>query len=188
MQNLEELKKQVKNCKKCKLCSDKTLKVFGKGNEHSGIMIIGEAPGKNEEKEGIPFVGKAGENLNKYLKEAGFNIEKDIYFCNVLKCRTTDENKIKKDRRPQKDEIKNCRTFLEPQIEIINPKVIILCGVTAMKFFKIAEPLKNIHGKEITKNGRKIYPVYHPVARVKDETKINDLKNIIRKIKEQNEQ
>lgn len=183
MQNLEELKKQVKNCKKCKLCSDKTLKVFGKGNEHSGIMIIGEAPGEKEEIEGIPFVGRAGENLNKYLKEAGFDIEKDIYFCNVLKCRTTDKNNNKKDRRPQKDEIKNCRTFLEQQIKIINPKVIILCGVTAMKFFKITEPLKNIHGKGITKNGRKIYQVYHPVARVKDEIKINDLRNIIREIK-----
>ena len=72
---------------------------------------------------------------------------------------------------------------MEQQIEIINPKVIILCGVTAMKFFKIAEPLKNIHGKEIIKNGRKIYPVYHPVARVKDETKIEDLKSIMKSIK-----
>lgn len=178
MQNLEELKKQVEKCKKCKLCSNEAIKVFDKGNEHAEIMIVGEAPGEKEEIEGIPFVGRAGENLNKYLKEAGFNIEKDIYFCNVLKCRTTNENKIKKDRRPQKDEIKNCRTFLEQQIEIINPKVIILCGVTAMKFFKIAEPLKNIHGKEIAKNGRKIYPVYHPVARVKDEIKIKDLLNI----------
>lgn len=183
MQNLEELKKQVKNCKKCKLCSDKTLKAFGKGNEHSGIMIIGEAPGKNEEKEGIPFVGKAGKNLGNYLIEAGFDIEKDIYFCNVLKCRTTDKNNNKKDRRPKEDEIKNCRTFLEQQIKIINPKIIILCGVTAMKFFKIIEPLKSIHGKEIIKNGRKIYPVYHPVARIKDETKINDLRNIMREIK-----
>ena len=178
MINLDELKKQVEKCQKCELCSENATKVFGKGNEHAEIMIVGEAPGEKEEIEGIPFVGRAGENLNKYLKEAGFNIEKDIYFCNVLKCRTTDENKNKKDRRPQKDEIKNCRTFLEQQIEIINPKVIILCGVTATKFFKITEPLKNIHGKEIAKNGRKIYPVYNPVARVKDETKINDLLNI----------
>ena len=187
MQNLEELKNQVELCEKCSQIKNKT-KVFGKGNKQAEIMIIGEAPGCEEVKNREPFVGKAGENLNKYLKEAGFDIEKDIYFGNVLKCRTIDENNNKKDRRPQKDEIKNCRTFLEQQIEIINPKVIILCGVTAMKFFKIAEPLKSIHGKEITKNGRKIYPVYHPVARVKDETKINDLKNIKRKIKEQNEQ
>lgn len=190
MQNLEELKKQVELCEKCELCSNNATKVFGKGNEHAEIMIIGEAPGCEEVKNREPFVGKAGVKLKSYLKEAGFDIEKDIYFCNVLKCRTTDENKNKnkKDRRPQKDEIKNCRTFLEQQIEIIKPKVIILCGVTAMKFFKITELLKIIHGKEITKNGRKIYPVYHPVARVKDEIKINDLKNIKRKIKEQNEQ
>ncbi len=187
MQNLEELKNQVKKCKKCELCSNNATKVFGKGNEYAEIMIIGEAPGEKEEIDGIPFVGRAGEKLNKYLKEAGFDKEKDIYFANVLKCRTTDKNNNKKDRRPQEDEIKNCRTFLKQQIEIINPKFIILCGVTAMKFFKITEPLKNIHGKEISKNGRKIYPVYHPVARVKDEIKINDLKNIKRKIKEQNE-
>ncbi len=178
MQNLEELKKQVEKCKKCKLCSNNATKVFGKGNEYAEIMIIGEAPGCEEVEDGKPFVGTAGKKLDNYLIEAGFDKEKDIYFCNVLKCRTTDKNNKEKDRRPQKDEIKNCRTFLEQQIEIINPKVIILCGVTAMKFFKIAEPLKNIHGKEITKNGRKIYPVYHPVARVKDETKINDFKNI----------
>lgn len=176
MQNLEELKKQVEKCQKCKLCSNEAIKVFGKGNEHAEIMIIGEAPGCEEVKKREPFVGTAGKNLDKCLKEAGFDIEKDIYFANVLKCRPIGNNE--KDRRPKKDEIKNCRTFLEQQIEIINPKVIILCGVTAMKFFKITEPLKNIHGKEIIKNGRKIYPVYHPVARVKDEIKINDLLNI----------
>ncbi len=182
MINLYELKKQVELCEKCLQIKNKT-KVFGKGNEHAEIMIIGEAPGCEEVKNREPFVGKAGVKLKSYLKEVGFDIEKDIYFCNVLKCRTTDKNKNKKDRRPQKDEIKNCRTFLEQQIEIINPKFIILCGVTAMKFFKIAEPLKNIHGKEITKNGRKIYPVYHPVARVKDKTKIEDLKSIMKSIK-----
>ena len=139
-------------------------------------MIIGEAPGCEEVKKREPFVGRAGEKLNTYLLETGFDIEKDIYFANVLKCRPISNNE--KDRRPKEDEIKNCKNFLEQQIEIINPKVIILCGVTAIKFFKIIEPIKNIHSKENTKNGRKIYPVYHPVARVKDEIKINDLKNI----------
>ena len=176
MINLDELKKQVEKCQKCELCSENATKVFGKGNEHAGIMIIGEAPGCEEVKKREPFVGRAGEKLNTYLLETGFDIEKDIYFANVLKCRPISNNE--KDRRPKEDEIKNCKNFLEQQIEIINPKVIILCGVTAMKFFKIIEPLKNIHGKEITKYGRKIYPVYHPVARVKDEIKINDLKNI----------
>lgn len=175
MQNLEELKKQVELCEKCSQIKNKT-KVFGKGNKQAEIMIIGEAPGCEEVENGKPFVGTAGKKLDNYLIEAGFDKEKDIYFANVLKCRPIGNNE--KDRRPKKDEIKNCRTFLERQIEIINPKVIILCGVTAMKFFKITEPLKNIHGKEITKNSRKIYPVYHPVARVKDEIKINDLKNI----------
>lgn len=182
MQNLEELKKQVELCEKCSQIKNKT-KVFGKGNKQAEIMIIGEAPGCEEVENWKPFVGTAGKKLDNYLIEAGFDKEKDIYFCNVLKCRTTDKNNNKKDRRPKEDEIKNCKNFLEQQIEIINPKVIILCGVTAMKFFKIAEPLKNIHGKEITKNGRKIYPVYHPVARVKDKTKIEDLKSIMKSIK-----
>lgn len=127
---LENLKKECEKCTACELYSTRNNIVFADGNpDKASIVLIGEAPGENEDLRGIPFVGRAGKLLNEFLQKAGINREKDLYIINTIKCRPP------KNRIPTDKEKKACRDFLLSQIEIINPKIILLCGATAMKSF-----------------------------------------------------
>lgn len=173
---LNEISLKVKNCKDCSLCQNRDCSVFSKGNADAQIMLIGEASGKQENEQGLPFVGKSGEQLDDLLKKAGFeNPESEIYFCNVVKCRPVKNNK---DRKPSKEEVLACKKYLLEQINIVNPKIIILCGNTAKNVFEIKEPMKTAHGK-MYKNGEiKLFPIYHPRASITNEIKIADLHKI----------
>ena len=142
-------------------------------------MLIGEAPGREENEQGLPFVGKSGKKLNYLLTSSGFNPNTDIYFCNVVKCRPIRNNK---DRKPNKKEVFECIDYLYEQIHIINPVAIILCGSTAKNVFNIKEPMKNIHGKKFERDSIKVFPVYHPRASIKEQDKINDFKSIKKQI------
>lgn len=176
---LNKLYTEVKNCKCCSLCNNRIKTVFSRGNENAKILLIGEAPGKQENEVGMPFIGKSGQQLNSLLSEAGFNPEQDIYFCNVVKCRPVKNNK---DRKPSKQEIEACVNYLNCQIEIIKPEVIILCGNTAKNIFNITKSMKEVHGSCIEKNGLKLIPVYHPRASITNEVKLNDFKKVRRKL------
>ena len=173
---LNELSLKVKICEDCSLCQNRNCSVFSKGNANAQVMLIGEAPGKQENEKGVPFVGKSGEQLDNLLKEAGFeNPEADIYFCNVVKCRPVKNNK---DRKPSKEEILSCKKYLLEQINIVKPEIIILCGNTAKNVFEIKEPMKTAHGK-MYKNGEiKLFPIYHPRASITNAIKIADLHKI----------
>ena len=120
-------------------------------------MIIGEAPGAKEEEIGEPFVGRSGKLLDKLLKNAGIDINQDVYFCNVVKCRPP------KNRRPTKIEIQENLPWLYQQIKLVNPSVIVLVGATALEaILKIKSPISILRGEWIDWEGRLVMPVFHP--------------------------
>ena len=120
-ETLEELENSIKDCNKCKLCSGRNNIVFGVGNENADMMFIGEGPGADEDAQGIPFVGKAGQLMNKAFEGIGINRDK-VYIANIVKCRPP------QNRNPEKDEAEACIDYLRNQVMIIKPKIIVLLG------------------------------------------------------------
>ena len=169
-QMLNDLKQECENCRVCEIGKDRTNLVFGIGNPDTAkIVFIGEAPGEQEDKEGIPFVGKAGQFLDEYLKKAGIDREKDLYIINTLKCRPfTIKNQktgIKSNRPPMREEKQACEKFMLRQIEIINPKLVVLCGNNALKSLCGSKyTVTKTHGKlaNLEYKGRKAIAIYHP--------------------------
>lgn len=159
---LEKLKKECENCTACELHKTRNNVVFADGNpETSKIILIGEAPGENEDLQGLPFVGRAGKLLNEFLEKAGVSREKDLYIINTVKCRPP------KNRVPSKEEKSLCRDFLIRQIEIIDPKIILLCGATALASFSSSKiPISKIRGEvfEVESREKKYsaMPIFHP--------------------------
>ena len=131
--------------------------VVSRGNPFAKLMIIGEAPGAKEEEIGEPFVGRSGKLLDKLLQNAGIDINQDVYFCNVVKCRPP------KNRRPTKIEIQENLPWLYQQIKLVNPRVIVLVGATALEaILKIKSPISILRGKWIDWEGKLVMPVFHP--------------------------
>ncbi len=128
-EQLNELKKECENCLKCELGKTRTRSVFSDGNANAKILLIGEAPGADEDKTGTPFVGRAGKLLTSLIEECGFSRKNDFYICNTVKCRPP-ENRV-----PTDNEKKLCENYLMSQIKIVQPKVIVLCGATSAKSF-----------------------------------------------------
>lgn len=159
---LNKLKHECQNCESCELHKTRNNIVFGDGNpETAKIVLIGEAPGENEDLQGIPFVGRAGKLLNEFLEKAGISREKDLYIINTIKCRPP------KNRVPSNEEKEACKNFLLSQIEILDPKIILLCGATAMKsFLKSKDSISKIRGEifdiEIKGKEYNAMPIFHP--------------------------
>lgn len=180
MNYLEDLKLQCRKCTNCSLFETKINTVFSDGNENAKILLIGEAPGENEDLQGKPFVGMAGKIMNKYLELAEISREKDLYITNIVKCRPP------KNRKPKTSEKKACFDFLVKQIEYINPKVIVLCGGTALETFVKGKKISDVHGQiikiDINGKGYNAIAIYHPspLCRVPNKQKIcvEDLKKI----------
>lgn len=147
-----------KSCHKCKLRDGATQVVPGAGNIHSEILFIGEAPGKNEDIQGLPFVGASGKFLNELLASIGLNRE-DIYIANMIKCRPPEN------RDPEPDELEACADWLTQQIDLINPKIIVTLGRFGMaRFFGPKKKISEIHGKVLYKNDRAHISLYHPAV------------------------
>ena len=131
--------------------------VVSRGNPFAKLMIIGEAPGAKEEEIGEPFVGRSGKLLDKLLQNAGIDINQDVYFCNVVKCRPP------QNRRPTKIEIQENLPWLYQQIKLVNPSVIVLVGATALEaILKIKSRISILRGKWIDWEGKLLMPVFHP--------------------------
>ena len=126
---LNKLKEECNNCQKCILGSTRTNIVFSDGNPNAKILLIGEAPGADEDATGTPFVGRAGKFLSKLIEESGLSRKDDFYICNTVKCRPP-ENRV-----PTDEEKALCENYLLSQIKTVNPKVIVLCGATSAKSF-----------------------------------------------------
>lgn len=155
---MDKLREKLKNCTKCPLHCTRTNVVISDGSVSADIMLIGEAPGADEDKTGIPFVGRAGKLLNEFLIKAGFDRKKDLYIANTVKCRPPEN------RKPTKEEKIACEDNLKKQIDMVKPKVIILCGATAMESFIKDKKLtiSKARGQVFDLNGIKLVPIFHP--------------------------
>lgn len=175
-ETIEDLKQSCNNCEKCKLHTTRQNIVFGVGNENAKIMFIGEGPGGDEDKLGEPFVGKAGQLMNKAFDIVGIKRE-EVYIANIVKCRPPNN------RNPEYEEADSCKEYLESQINLIKPQIIILLGSVALKNILGKEyGITASRGKWFEKDGIKILPTFHPAALLRDETKKIDFWNDLKKI------
>lgn len=163
--NWEDLEKSILECKKCRLCTNRTNIVFGQGNKKARLMFIGEGPGADEDKQGIPFVGKAGQLMNNAFQALKINRE-DVYIANIVKCRPPSN------RVPEDDEVQTCLNYLRNQVILIKPKIIVLLGSTALKNILGKEyGITAVRGNWMEKNSIKYMPTWHPAALLRDENK-----------------
>lgn len=160
---LQELRGEIGDCTRCKLHKTRTTIVFGEGNPDARIMFIGEGPGKEEDLQGRPFVGRAGLLLTAII-EKGMNLKRsDVYIANVVKCRPTVNMEFNRDRPPDEEETSSCSGFLMKQIEIIQPEVIVTLGNPSTKFLlKTKQGITKIRGNWFDYHGIHVIPTYHP--------------------------
>ena len=183
MDKLSELREEVLACTCCGLSKTRRNVVFGNGNPDAGIFIIGEAPGFDEDRIGKVFVGKSGQLLDKIFEACNFSRDKHLYISNILKCRPPGN------RNPGVDEQKACIPYLLKQIDIIDPKILILLGSVPFKVFFGAD-VKITRDRGIWKNyfNRWVMPTYHPSALLRNPNlktdSWKDFKDIIRKYRE----
>lgn len=168
---LDELRVQVESCRRCPLCDGRTQTVFGVGSPHARVMFIGEAPGKNEDLQGEPFVGAAGHYLNELLGCAGLRRE-DVFIANVLKCRPPGN------RDPRPEEIQTCTPFLREQTRTIDPEVLVTLGKFSTQFvLKTQVGITRLHGRVQRAGKFLVFPIFHPAAALYDGAKREALEN-----------
>lgn len=153
----ERLYEEIRNCTRCALAETRGMAVPGEGPLNSDVMFIGEAPGANEDRQGRPFVGAAGQFLEELLGAAGLK-RSEVYICNVLKCRPPGN------RDPLPGEIEACRDYLDEQIDLIDPLVIVTLGRFSMARYFQGQTISRIHGQARLTAGRYYVPMYHPAA------------------------
>lgn len=153
---IDQLKSTCENCQNCPLGATRTNLVFGCGNPHAKLMFVGEAPGESEDLSGTPFVGKAGQLLDKYLELVDIPRE-DVYITNILKCRPP------KNRDPEEGEQDACMGYLREQVKLIRPKMIVCLGrISAMRLIKPDFKITREHGIWVQKGAYEMTAVYHP--------------------------
>ncbi len=182
-QQFTQMAEAVRTCTRCELHEKRTHAVFGVGNPFSEVMLIGEGPGEEEDRQGIPFVGKSGQLLDKILAAAGFSRQENVYIANIVKCRPPGN------RDPRPEERAACLPWLMKQIGLINPRIIILLGGTALKGLIDPEgKITQVRGKWMEWNGILVMPTYHPSALLRNpELKKDvweDFKVIVQKYRE----
>ena len=156
--SLEKLESLIKDCTACKLCEGRNKFVFGSGNPNADVMCVGEGPGAEEDKQGLPFVGRAGQLLTDILKAIKFERD-EVYIANIVKCRPPGN------RTPLPDEMDTCLPYLRKQYELIQPKLILCLGLTAAKgLLKSRESLTSMRGKIYEFEDAKVMVTYHPAA------------------------
>ncbi|MDQ1238903.1 MAG: uracil-DNA glycosylase [Thermodesulfobacteriota bacterium] len=154
--SLERVRKELGDCTRCGLSQTRNHIVFGEGNPHAGVMFIGEGPGAEEDREGRPFVGRAGALLTKMVGAMGLS-RSDVYIANIVKCRPP------RNRDPEAEEIAACLPFLELQVRSVNPKVVVALGrIAAGTLLQTTESIGKIRGTFYLRNGIKVMPTYHP--------------------------
>jgi DNA polymerase len=163
--DLEALRKHIGDCHRCPLGETRTRVVFGVGDPHARVMLIGEGPGKNEDLKGEPFVGAAGQLLNELLAHAGLE-RSEVYIANVVKCRPPGN------RDPEPVEIETCTPFLREQIRLIQPDILVTLGNFATKFvLKTETGITRLHGEPRQTGRFTVLPIFHPAAAIYDRTK-----------------
>jgi uracil-DNA glycosylase len=155
-ESLDAIRDDLKNCRRCKLSSGRKNIVFGAGNPRAELMFVGEAPGADEDEQGLPFVGRAGQLLTKIIEAIDMRRE-DVFICNILKCRPPGN------RNPETDEIASCEPFLFRQIAAVKPKVICALGTfSAQTLLRTTEPISRLRGQLLDYKGIKLMATFHP--------------------------
>ena len=154
---LDAIRADIGDCTRCKLCRlGRKQIVFGVGNPNADLMFVGEAPGRDEDIQGIPFVGRAGQKLTQIIEAIGLTREQ-VYIANVIKCRPPEN------RNPEPDEVEQCEPFLFRQVDTIKPKVIVALGTFAARsLLKTMEPISRLRGRVFDYRGAKLVPTFHP--------------------------
>ena len=174
-QNLEKIRQQVIECKNCELYKTRTNSVPGKGNYNADVMFVGEAPGRNEDLKGEPFVGVAGKKLTLVLEEVGISRD-DVYITNTVKCRPPGN------RIPSKTEKEKCQDYIAKEIKIIKPKIICVLGNTAFASILGGSEITKYRGKVARKGDQLYFITIHPAATIYNQELIKVLKEDMKKL------
>jgi DNA polymerase len=178
MITLDEVRKELGDCKRCKLHRTRKTIVFGEGNEKTKLMFIGEGPGYDEDVQGRPFVGKAGQLLTKILQSINLPRE-EVYITNIIKCRPP------QNRNPEPDEIQSCNPFLMKQIDVIQPKIICALGAFASQtLLKTDAKITALRGKFYDFEGIQVIPTYHPAFLLRNPERKREVWEDMKKIVE----
>ena len=173
--SLEIIQQDIKICKKCELCNTRNNAVPGIGDKNADVVFIGEAPGKNEDIHGEPFIGTAGKRLDDALENAGLP-RSNVYITNIVKCRPPNN------RVPNDTEKSMCNNYLEEELRIINPKIICLLGNTSFYSILGGKEISKNHGQIVYKNNRVYFITFHPAATIYNQKLLDVFKNDIKKL------
>jgi uracil-DNA glycosylase family 4 len=177
-EDLETIRKDLGDCQRCKLASGRKNIVFGSGNPKADLMLVGEAPGADEDEQGLPFVGRAGQLLTRILEAIGMRRE-DVYICNILKCRPPNN------RAPESDEIAACEKFLFRQVASIKPKAICALGTFgAQTLLRIKEPITRLRGQWFNYRGTKLMATFHPAYLLRNPSEKRKVWEDVQKIRD----
>ncbi|HEY2922792.1 MAG TPA: uracil-DNA glycosylase [Candidatus Binatia bacterium] len=183
--NLEELRAAIGDCRRCKLCSGRTNLVFGVGNPNADLMFIGEGPGRDEDLQGEPFVGRAGQLLTDIITKGMGMKREDVYIANVVKCRPPEN------RNPEPDEVAACEPFLKKQIDLVRPRIIVALGKFAVQtLLQSKVPITKLRGQWHSYHGIKLMPTFHPAYLLRNpaDKKLvwEDIKKVIKELRGEN--
>jgi DNA polymerase len=183
--SLDELRAAIGDCRRCKLWEGRTHVVFGVGNPHAKLMFIGEGPGRDEDLQGEPFVGRAGQLLNDIITKGMGLKREDVYIANVIKCRPPEN------RNPEPDEVASCEPFLKKQIELVRPEIIVALGKFAVQaLLQSKAPITRLRGNWQSYHGIKLMPTFHPAYLLRNpaDKKLvwEDIKKVLRELGSEN--
>ena len=155
--SLPALEADCRQCQRCSLATNRCHVVISRGNPKARLMLVGEGPGQHEDESGLPFVGRAGQLLDRILASVGIDRDHDLYICNVVKCRPPNN------RKPTAEEMATCRPWLIEQMRLVDPAVVLLAGATAVEgLLGIKGGITKLRGRWIERNGKAYMPVFHP--------------------------
>jgi len=159
---LERLRRGIRRCRACRLCEERRHAVPGAGDRRARVVLVGEAPGAEEDRRGAPFVGPAGKFLDSLVERVGVRRD-DVYVTNAVRCRPPGN------RTPRADELRTCHDrWLEPELELVDARVVVLLGATALRaLLGVGEPLDRVHGQVWGRDGRRYLATNHPAARMR---------------------
>ena len=176
--SLEEIRSELGDCQRCKLHSTRRQIVFGVGSPNADLMFVGEAPGADEDAQGVPFVGRAGQLLTRIIEAIGLRRE-DVYIANILKCRPP------QNRNPEDDEVKSCHPFLLRQIESVKPMIIVTLGKYASQtLLKSTVAISRLRGNFHDYHGTRLMPTFHPSYLLRNRSAKIDVWKDVQKVRE----
>jgi uracil-DNA glycosylase family 4 len=179
MMTLESIREEIGDCQRCKLARTRTNIVFGSGNPNAELVFVGEAPGSDEDQQGLPFVGRAGQLLTKIIESINLKRE-DVYICNVLKCRPPEN------RNPDPEEVATCNPFMKRQLAAIKPKIVCCLGTfAAQTVLQTVAPISKLRGKFFDMDGIRVIATFHPAYLLRSPEKKREVWEDMKQIRDE---